>query len=822
MGRKSRCALISAAAQFIEQLESRTLLAADGYGYTAAAHPVEAIHLAPGDHGVITLLSDSDDDAAPVDLGSNTFNFYGKTYTGDQTLFASSNALITFDTPAAGRSNSDLANDLPERAIAPLWDDWDGIDNLPGEVLSKLEDTGGSSAPDRLIIQWNVVHFPGSSPILFQAILQLNTAATPGNIIFNYIDLDTSGSDSAEGASATVGIKDIGAQGPNQILISSDSTNPLIGDGKAILIRDTATNQPHADAGPSKSVFLGSTSTLDASATTDPNQSAATLTYAWDLNNDGVFGETGEDATNGDEIGIHPAFSNNFPGSFPVTLRVTNNAGLSAFDTTTVTVNAIVPVANITAPATTIVAAVPATFTLTATPTNSTYGYTVKWGDNSTTSFSDTTGSGTPATHDYAQPGSYTVTVNAFNDFAESDPVTIPVTVGPRPNLQLTSGGILVVTTGSANDTITVDQSGNNARLNRNGTITTYALTDVKSLDIESGDGNDSINASLDIPQKISCGDGTDTITTGDANDTIDAGGGSDSITSGDGDDSITTGDGNDTITSGDGDDSITTGNGNDTIGAGAGNESIQTGKGNNHVTANAGTIQTGDGNDTIVGGDGGLNIGAGNGNDSITTGSGNDHIFDGLGADFIATGDGNDTIVTRADPLLNMGATIDGGAGDDAFDTIFAISIFGGTGNDVIGARQMGGPIDCGPGDDLVRVISDADHPAVVFGGDGNDKIFSTDGRDSLYGGGGRDTLYSGNNADLLSGNGGNDQLFGQGGNDRLYGGAGNDRLEGSGGNDRLSGGPDADLINGGIGTNASPHDDPLDQLLNIQDDLA
>ena len=70
----------------------------------------------------------------------------------------------------------------------------------------------------------------------FQAILQLNTGATPGTITFNYPDLDT-GDVYRNGAAATVGIKDAGSQGDNRLLVSyNDGANPLVGSGKAIRI----------------------------------------------------------------------------------------------------------------------------------------------------------------------------------------------------------------------------------------------------------------------------------------------------------------------------------------------------------------------------------------------------------------------------------------------------------------------------------------------------------------------------------------------------------------------------------------------------------
>ena len=70
-----------------------------------------------------------------------------------------------------------------------------------------------------------------------------------------------------------------------------------------------ANTPPTADAGGPYSVEEGGTITLDASGTTDPSQDPSTLTYLWDLNGDGIFGETGSAAANGDEVGLHPTFS---------------------------------------------------------------------------------------------------------------------------------------------------------------------------------------------------------------------------------------------------------------------------------------------------------------------------------------------------------------------------------------------------------------------------------------------------------------------------------------------------------------------------------
>jgi ELWxxDGT repeat protein len=90
-------------------------------------------------------------------------------------------------------------------------------------------------------------------------------------------------------------------------------------------------NSPFATAGNSYTVAIGSSVTLDASASLDAKPNEA-LTFAWDLDGDGRFGETGADAARGDETGPTPVFSTrDLPtGSYTVTVRVTNSAGVSS------------------------------------------------------------------------------------------------------------------------------------------------------------------------------------------------------------------------------------------------------------------------------------------------------------------------------------------------------------------------------------------------------------------------------------------------------------------------------------------------------------
>jgi uncharacterized delta-60 repeat protein len=98
---------------------------------------------------------------------------------------------------------------------------------------------------------------------------------------------------------------------------------------------------PLANAGGPYTVVEGGTVQLDGSHSSDPTQPASTLTYQWDLNGNGIFGETGAAATRGDEIGVNPTFSAaglDGPSTYTVTLKVTDNAGLSSTATATINI----------------------------------------------------------------------------------------------------------------------------------------------------------------------------------------------------------------------------------------------------------------------------------------------------------------------------------------------------------------------------------------------------------------------------------------------------------------------------------------------------
>jgi uncharacterized protein len=107
------------------------------------------------------------------------------------------------------------------------------------------------------------------------------------------------------------------------------------------VVRVTLNSPPTAGAGGPYTVAEGGSVSLSASGS-DPE--GGPLTYAWDLDNDGVFETAGQSAT-------FSAAALDGPSSHAVTVQVTDDGGLTATDTTTVSVTNIAPTATFAAPA---------------------------------------------------------------------------------------------------------------------------------------------------------------------------------------------------------------------------------------------------------------------------------------------------------------------------------------------------------------------------------------------------------------------------------------------------------------------------------------
>jgi Ca2+-binding RTX toxin-like protein len=118
------------------------------------------------------------------------------------------------------------------------------------------------------------------------------------------------------------------------------------------------------------------------------------------------------------------------------------------------------------------------------------------------------------------------------------------------------------------------------------------------------------------------------------------------------------------------------------------------------------------------------------------------------------------------------------------------------GSGNDVV-------ELAAGADDDGVAIPFTVG--ATVDGGAGDDKLTTGDGNDTVTGGADADKIGSGAGDDTVSGGGGTDNLDGGLGDDVLNGGAGDDRVNGNAGADWVGGDGDNDTLNGGPGLNAA-----------------
>jgi Ca2+-binding RTX toxin-like protein len=344
--------------------------------------------------------------------------------------------------------------------------------------------------------------------------------------------------------------------------------------------------------------------------------------------------------------------------------------------------------------------------------------------------------------------------------------------------------------------------------------------------------GNDTLQGSPAIANRLIGGSGRDLINGGIAADRILGDNGSivEADGSADAHDLVSTDGafgGNDTITGFAGDDSIIGGTGNDSI---QGNDGLDVITGDNgRINRNAAgqflSVQTlfpaQGGNDTILGDADADTILGGTGNDSITGGVDDaaDVLLGDNGIVYGADGSAFANDILSTDPTQGGRDTIAGGGGNDI--------LIGGAGSgepaDAEGDRLFGNEGNDLMAGDGAYVIRDANQVVTRFvtptdslpGNQdpllgGNDVILDLDGASVVLGGAGNDTITTGNFSDTIVGDAGDVQFVGgqmllvrtlaptATGNDVISSGLGPDTVLGGTGNDTLTAGPSADGVVG------------------------
>ena len=303
------------------------------------------------------------------------------------------------------------------------------------------------------------------------------------------------------------------------------------------------------------------------------------------------------------------------------------------------------------------------------------------------------------------------------------------------------SAGVLTVNADNVADTLVIRTVTGNLKVLDGGveacSVAESSVTDKVIVNADAGNDSVTVESSVStfIEFELNGGDGGDTLSGYESNDTLNGGAGNDFLTGGEGGDTL----------NGDGDnDSLTANDGNDFLDGGAGND----------------TLRGGDDNDDLLGGAG---------NDYLDDGAGNDGLF------------GEDD----ADTLLGTSGTdaLDGGNGNDTADYFLK------TANLNITLDGVGNDGQTSENDDVRGNIE------TLIGGSGNDTLRGSDGHNRIEGRGGNDLIYGDINETVLSSQG-SDTLDGNDGDDTLYGMDGGDTLYDSPGLDVLYGGLNADTF--------------------------
>jgi uncharacterized delta-60 repeat protein len=579
---------------------------------------------------------------------------------------------------------------------------------------------------------------------------------------------------------------------------------------------------PRPHAGGPYVVVAGGTVVLDGTASTDPNQPSDSLLYEWDLDGDGVLGETGPAAAQGDEVGPRPTFSSvrlsqsyGFNGT--ITLRVTDAAGVKRIDQTAL---AVISGPSVGVPG------LPLDFRLSDTShaPNGPLSYRIDWDGDGT--IDQVLGpSQLQVQHAYTENGTYAArfyAVDALNDV--SAPATLTVTITPVALITFGVSPVWAAGGTAGNDAFTIEPGtlADTVKLTVNGVAQDNIPSGPTYVFLYGLGGSDSYTVNLATPRntyvyiKDSDGAGTDTLFvngTADSETIVKSANsdGSQNVESwaspagGDARYMLINATGLDHvyINSGAGDDTIIDPGDGATLLGGPGNDTIII----NGTTGGGVLADGGPGSDTYEVTAGAL-LGPVTIADSGTSGSDSLTVVGTSGADAIVLSGGQVSVggqvVTFTASLESL--AIDGGGGADqvtvagiplvpaALSGVPDLVVVGTAGDDQISftqgpgqevrARLNGALVATATptgrlvayglsGDDDIQVAGGITLPAWLYGGAGNDRLKGGSGSNVLLGGAGDDLLVGGNGRDILIGGAGADRIVGNAEDDILISGS-------------------------------------------------
>lgn len=380
---------------------------------------------------------------------------------------------------------------------------------------------------------------------------------------------------------------------------------------------------------------------------------------------------------------------------------------------------------------------------------------------------------------------------------------------------QLLSNGNLTVLGTFGNDSIgmTVNTTNGTVIVNDNGITRTFPLNKVKSVYVNTLDGNDYFSAStrLTMPMVIYGGSGNDNLTGGGGNDQVDAGPGNDTLFNSPGSDSMNGGSDFDQIwySSSTAPVSVTL---DDSANDGLNNGYFKSREFDNvhsdieevHGSAygdflsaaglygRGATLYGYYGDDYLVGSDNADALHGDFGKDTIIAQGGDDQVWGGQGADLMIGGYGFDTVrydgadegrirgvvVSLPEPNTYPYEGNNGAAGENDRLAGDFEAIVGTNFNDGLSGNSQNNLLMGLSGDDWMQGRGGND---TLYGYAGNDMLFGDAGNDYVFGGDDNDTIYGGTEADYLAGENGNDYIYSKDGaySDTLTGGAGYDIVE-------------------------------------------